>query len=661
MEEEIIYEIVDNIINNQDKIAELVLKMECPINDDVYQKEILYKDYLDKNMKKIKKYKEQKKINEHNLNNFINDSNSKLEKIENQILKINNKIKILDSDNKSDNNELYKKSYEKVKNIILNKQNEENLKKLNKKYSNINSKKNGIIKDIKNNELKKNKLSEIANMLEEEKDVVDMKIVEYMSLKESYEEIAKLELKIFLSKNWKDSTINYNNADRISSRNILDETGDSNLNININEDISDIKIYFYEINILDIHELCKGMSYLILNLIDLYIKYTEAKKNNINNNNDIYNSFNNLLLNKSSGIRKISRNMSEIIDDKNSKNNFDFIINKSNTLYNKPDINSLILILSSKIEKPIITYLVSSENYIENKNYINNFTPLFESIGEIITSFMNLYYSSYIEIKSNYSSLNLILFIKYFIKSFYYENIMSNEIYFIEEQYKNNTQVLKNIISLAQINNNKLNSKKNEYLLLRNQLEEKIKCINGDIKNNNNDLTDKEMEFIELNQKLNDLKHRKKEIKNELAEVENQSKYTDEELDNKINDLKDKNNILQKNILSCQEELKLKNKQYKKEIKKLKNDIKDNFGVIKNQIALYKKKYGDNIELYNKFIKRINDTLKLTNETIFKEDDVTPNNSQSTFYKSDEKRCSRKKFFTPEKNIIDNNSRNCFY
>ena len=57
MEEEIIYEIVDNIINNQDKIAELVLKMECPINDDVYQKEILYKDYLDKNMKKIKKYK----------------------------------------------------------------------------------------------------------------------------------------------------------------------------------------------------------------------------------------------------------------------------------------------------------------------------------------------------------------------------------------------------------------------------------------------------------------------------------------------------------------------------------------------------------------------------------------------------------------------------
>ena len=48
------------------------------------------------------------------------------------------------------------------------------------------------------------------------------------------------------------------------------------------------------------------------------------------------------------------------------------------------------------------------------------------------------------------------------------------------------------------------------------------------------------------------------------------------------------------------------------EINQLKKSIKDKFNVIKGQIAVYKKKNGDNMELYNKFVDRINETLKDT-------------------------------------------------
>ena len=81
MEEEIIYEIVDSIVNNQDKIIELTQKIEYPEGDEIFQKEILYKKYLSKNLKNINKLEKQKKINEINYEKFKADSNLKLENI----------------------------------------------------------------------------------------------------------------------------------------------------------------------------------------------------------------------------------------------------------------------------------------------------------------------------------------------------------------------------------------------------------------------------------------------------------------------------------------------------------------------------------------------------------------------------------------------------
>ena len=657
MEEEIIYEIVDSIVNNQDKIIELTQKIEYPEGDEIFQKEILYKKYLSKNLKNINKLEKQKKINEINYEKFKADSNLKLENIEEELSKINDQIAELEGNNDENNNqknkEFYRASFEKYKNIILNKENEEHLKILNKEYNKINSKYNKLVKEIEKNESQKNKLNELERMLEEEKEGVDMKIIEYMSFKESYEETAKMEFKTFILENLKNSDNSQTHrGENNGAKTLLNEKEKIKLNMNKGK-VADINVYFYELNILDINKLGREMSNQIINLINYYIKLYNENQNNIND------SDNSDDMNKSSGFKKKDKNyIYNILNENNNNNNLDLLINKSKIFYNKSDIKSLISILSSKIIKQIISFISSSNNYITKEYDDISLSSLFNSLNELIISFIGIYFPSYIKINPNNSS-NLISYIKYIIKSFYYENIIASELFFINEEYKNNKKTIKNNIFSIEKNNTKLITKKDEYLLSKNQLEEKIKYLSEDIKNNYNDLSEKEMEYIKLNYKLMDLINERKKIKYKIIEYENEKNFNDEKLDNKIENLNNDNIIIQKNILTCQEEIKLKNKQYKMEIDILQKAIKEKFIIIKNQLGVYKKKYGDNMELYNKFVNRINETLRLTDKSISNQSDENIfRNTQSTFYKSNKKRNVKKSFFTPEKIKINNSNKN---
>ena len=657
MEEEIIYEIVDSIVNNQDKIIELTQKIEYPEGDEIFQKEILYKKYLSKNLKNINKLEKQKKINEINYEKFKADSNLKLENIEEELSKINDQIAELEGNNDENNNqknkEFYRASFEKYKNIILNKENEEHLKILNKEYNKINSKYNKLVKEIEKNESQKNKLNELDRMLEEEKEGVDMKIIEYMSFKESYEETAKMEFKTFILENLKNSNNSQTHrGENNGAKILLNEKEKIKLNMNKGK-VADINVYFYELNILDINKLGREMSNQIINLINYYIKLYNENQNNIND------SDNSDDMNKSSGFKKKDKNyIYNILNENNNNNNLDLLINKSKIFYNKSDIKSLISILSSKIIKQIISFISSSNNYITKEYDDISLSSLFNSLNELIISFIGIYFPSYIKINPNNSS-NLISYIKYIIKSFYYENVIASELFFINEEYKNNKKTIKNNIFSIEKNNTKLITKKDEYLLSKNQLEEKIKYLSEDIKNNYNDLSEKEMEYIKLNYKLMDLINERKKIKYKIIEYENEKNFNDEKLDNKIENLNNDNIIIQKNILTCQEEIKLKNKQYKMEIDILQKAIKEKFIIIKNQLGVYKKKYGDNMELYNKFVNRINETLRLTDKSISNQSDENIfRNTQSTFYKSNKKRNVKKSFFTPEKIKINNSNKN---
>ena len=637
MEEEIIYEIVDSIINNQDKISELIQKISSTAEDEIYQKESLYKKYLSKNLKNIQKLEQQKKINEINLHKFKNNSKFQLKKIDDFINKINIQLSILE--NKDNNSEFYKKSFDKIKNALLNQENEENLKILNKEYNDIKLKFNNLIENIKMNESNQNKLEEISRILEEEKDGIKIKIIEYISFKESCEEIAKMQLKLFIFGNinkfeYPNTQGKTTNKEINDSNNIFDEK--KILKININKDkIPDIEVFSYELKNIDINNLGLEMSRQIINLINNYIKSFNIEERNIINKNYI----------------------NSISYENNINNNLDSIIKSSKIFYTKTDTKSLISILSSKIIKQIINFISSSHKIIQN----NEIEKLFEYLNESILSFISIYYPSYIKINLNNSSY-LLLYIKYIIKSFYYESIISSELFFLNEQYKNNKKEIKKNILSSKENSNKLKIKKDEYFFIQNKMEEKIKYLNEKINNSYKNLSDKELEYIKLNKKLNDLVKEKKQINYDLVFYENEHNFNNEKIDNELEILKSDNIILHKNILSCQEEIKLKNKQNEMEIEKLKKSIQEKFIIIKNQLGVYKKKHGDNLELYNKFVERINKSLRITNSPVISnKDDNLFRNTQSTFYKTNEKRKIKKSFYTPEKMKVNSFSKKLFF
>ena len=106
---------------------------------------------------------------------------------------------------------MYKISYEKFKNIILNKKDEENLNIKKNEFNEITSKYFSLTKDMIYLEEEKNKMNEILLMMEEEKEGIEKKMIDNMSLKESYEELAKQYLKKFINENENDENLIENN------------------------------------------------------------------------------------------------------------------------------------------------------------------------------------------------------------------------------------------------------------------------------------------------------------------------------------------------------------------------------------------------------------------------------------------------------------------
>ena len=653
MEEELVYELVDCIVKNQDKIKELKNKISIPEENEIYKKEIQYKNNLSSNIKKINRYENEKKINDKEFKEYTNKFYAKMENIDNEISLISDKINEFDRNNK--NKELYKISYEKFKKIILNKQDKKNLKNSKNEFNKLNSNYVEISQDLKKIEEERNKYNEINLMLEEEKEGIDNKMVDYMSLKESYEEMSKQYLKQFISENIYLYEENNNN--------ILNEKNDFNKMIE-NEATSNIILYYYELNFIDFHKISKEISNQIIYLINQSIK---ENKNDIN---DIINI-------------KSYENISKSNEDKNlvqmleNNNNvlFHSIVNKTKLYYNKQEIISLISILSSKIEKKLIEYFISSNETIDNKLHQENIDNLFNALKDLIISFLNIYFPSVINKNKNNSDL-LILFIKCLLKSFYYQKIISNDFSFLNDEYKKSKKAIKQSLNLIEKKYDDMKYKKEELSIFKNELEEKMKYLNDNINNNiYEDLSPEEKEYITLNQRLDELNIKKKKLKYDFIKYENEINFNLEKLSYKIDQLKTNNKLLRKNILTCQEEIKLKNHQNKLEINKLEKSIKDKFNVIKGQIAVYKKKYGDNMELYNKFVDRINESLKETgnenenknvNEYNIKNNYLSNSNSmyntQSTFYKSSEKQNLRKRIFTPEKIKMNNyNQKTYFY
>ena len=350
-----------------------------------------------------------------------------------------------------------------------------------------------------------------------------------------------------------------------------------NLSENINYNNNNIllpEIQDYELNFIDTNKIAKNICDELYEVFD--IKNKEINKNKISD-------------------KELSLNISSL----NNKNEEDNDFNKRN----------LEILIKSELD----TFLL---NQIKNKEIINNFI---NNLCIIISTKLQLLNVEVI------SSDKLKIYLLYYFKSIYYDNIIENKFKFINKEYKALKKEMKKY----------LKNLTDELSLLETKKEEITKNKNNDNKPNKNqnnkkgiiNLTKNEQEYIQICSKGNALLNQKEEIKNIINNLEkeiNQLKIKNkEEVDKITKELKVINEQI-KNLTNNEDKIKIK---LNEDIINYRKIISDKFALIKTQLQNYKTKYGSNLGIYNRLIEGINDTIKL----IYK-DNNNPNNLENYSY-----------------------------
>ena len=132
-EEEIIYEIVDNILSTQDKIKDIQYSIQnIDENNGLGLKLLNLKKEIKNNISSINEFKNGISDKENSFNEYKIKHNLKIKKIDNEILEKEEKLRKISL---NQNDEIYKISYEKIENIIKKKKDSDELKKISIEYN----------------------------------------------------------------------------------------------------------------------------------------------------------------------------------------------------------------------------------------------------------------------------------------------------------------------------------------------------------------------------------------------------------------------------------------------------------------------------------------------------------------------------------------------
>ena len=551
-----IYNLVTIISSIHKKIYDLQKSMEHTKKNELYQRLSLIEEEIIKKREEINNFNEKKNNKEMNCKKIIS-----LNELNNQIIEmdlgdLNEKIKNMTIDGRNNTKDLYLISNDDIGTILSEKKNIDNLKYINIDFTFLFNKYQNILNDINAYKNKKEQLDEKMNMLNEEKSIIETKIMEYISRKESLEELDKIYLFKFFegiknSENQIDNFQAFINNIKMSEENLI--------------------IHIYELKEIDIDNLCKEIASQIIFTIN----------NNINNNLNIEYVQNN---------KKEERKLKDNIDN-----------------------NSLILAIHSKIKKYILEFMNSFENQNEEDNYnshiiIDNF---FNNISKFIINLLDYY----MLLSNQISETNfLVIYLKLVFKKYIIENIIKNDSNFLNKEYKKAVDSIKKDLNICFKNIIELNEKEKKYKIKLNLIENKKKDLNRT--NNKNILSLKEKKYMNLNEKTNKLIENKNNLNIKLNEQINDYKKDNKNINieilNKIKSIK--NLISQKKLI--EEKIGKRNKIILLEIEKLKKLCSEKFNEIKNLLDIYKEKHGSNFHLYDKFMDKINKSLSSTSKSL---------------------------------------------
>ena len=492
----------------------------------------------------------------------------------------------------------------------------------------VEKEKNKILNKI--NEIKEN-----IKMLKEEKIIINNELINYISLKETFESIIKTNLNNIIptpnpnvksNENFneeinleKNVLLNNSNQEKYSRNRVNNNINDiQEINFNINE-ISDlnfnnnnISLYKYELYNLDPNKLSNEICNDIFDLINYKLISKE--------------SFNNLgksiSLEKNNSIKMLGKGKSQKINDRyNSFNPQTFSCDspiikrtKSNILVNN---NTIMAEFKNEIQNLIkneIKQLINDVN--ENKISINNIN---EILSNVIINILN-------EKGYKLNKKNLMIYISCVLKKEFFEYQISSKIKFINKDYKTIKKLKKKIYDKLQDQLTKLNSKIesiNNTIILQ---ENKLKLLNNNIDNKKNkvdkseiinlngniNLSLEEQNYIQLCRKANSFINEKNEIEKEIEMIENDKKLEKYQGELKINNMKNELNDLNKQIISKENEISQSKKKYEENLNTINKEIENKLLSIKENLISYKIDCANNSKQneYNEFIERINASIK---------------------------------------------------
>ena len=652
-EEILIKSLIDDIYKAEEKISQINNSKDNSQNGININNQKLFE------LKALQKNLEQKLIllnnnNQKEINSFknrilsqkntLNELEASVKEYQNKLLSFNtNDIKspllskyILENDinNKILSQEQINEIYFKNKN-----DNENEIKQLVREIEINKASESVIINNKKEINKKFEQINENLKMLKEEKLSINDELINIISYKESLECINKNNIINMIKKKNLKNNINNENSNNLND----DEEKDFEDNISI-------KIYLYELSIIDPN---KAANKIYEELYDYFriIGFNNNKRNKPNMSlitNDI----------TSTNISKNNTNIN-FYPNNNDMNTIDILENKKNTNFNIisfnnlnsknkslsnsciatvdennfiNDKNSLKYAIKEEI-KSFIKTINNNKINIDNSSLINNFLDKIMMI--IIEQFKN--YEQNIE--NNYSNFqnDLILYLTYLFKIIYYDITIENIIKFVNKDYKTQKKEYK---KYKDIINNELLKLENKYDEIKSKKfynESQLSLLNNTNKNKNQEndnyfnLTPNEKSYIQICIKINSIIKKKEEIQininNYEDELNNKKTKNKNEIDNINYDIEKINNEIS-NINNINELNTLKNNE---NIIKYRKIIDDKFNAIKEQLKLYKEKYGSNLSLYNKFINNINSTIQKSYNKSFFELDSNKNDISNSY------------------------------
>ena len=495
-------------------------------------------------------------------------------------------------------------SQEQINDIYMKTQNrnENDLKQLKRDIEINNASESFIINNKKEINKKLEQINENLKMLKEEKISINDELINIISYKESLKCIHKNHI-----------------------LNIMRGLESKNLKLLKNQ-TDEVKLYLYELNIIEpkiaANKIFEELSYAF-RIIGSYNKKNNFNyaANDINNINSSKNKTNiNFYQAKKKDMNTIdlSENKKYSNDSHNSNYRNKSLNNSCIAEFKDKDLIFDKNSLKELIRKELVNFIKNIKNY---SSYNNN--EIFELINNLLSSIsLKIIENNDIKIVNcNNLQSYLILYLKYLFKILYYEKITENNFKFVNKEYKAQKKENKKIKEI--INNEllKLENKHDEIKTKKIYDENQLTILNNS-NNNYLSLSPTEQSYIQICAKINSLIKKKDEILNNINNFEidiNCKKVQNEKEIENINtelekikkDIKDINNKKESNTLKNNED-----------VIKYRKIIADKFNAIKQQLQLYKQKYGSNLSLYNKFINNINNTIQKSCNNIWKNESL---------------------------------------